>query len=506
MKFNTSENAVDPSTPTPTSDTYAALDLGSNSFHLLVARDRNGTVQVLDRHREMTRIATGLETNGYLSQECIDRAYDSLQRISQRIRSLPHRNVRVVGTSALRQAANRDTFISQAEAILGHNIDIISGKEEGRLVYAGVSRAIGSRNGNRLVIDIGGGSTEFIAGREFQPRLTESLHVGSIAMTERWFKDGKLTASRMRASIQDMQRELEVIKQSYRVHGWEIVIGTSGSVLAVHKAIAQFTNLGITKATLNEVSRRLVQFGHIDNIDRTWCSNRRAKSLAGGIAILQGCFKTLNLDTLEISTSALREGLLYELIGRAHDDVRERTVRSLIQRFHIDNQHATVVAQTALTMFDQLYAEHDEEHEDERQLLNWSALLHEIGMNISHIAYHKHGAYLLEHLDVPGFTLTEQAQLAWLVRSHRRRLQVEHHMPHGKSLLHLCVILRLAVTLQRNRANDAIPSITLKKAHRAFLLELSRNWLNVHPLTRMDLEQEVRTLEEANVTLRVLER
>lgn len=488
------------------SDAYAALDLGSNSFHLLVARDHNGSIQVLDRHREMTRLAAGLESSGALSQACIDLALASLRRISQRIRSLPQQNVRIVGTNALRQAANRDAFISQAEAILGHNIDVISGREEGRLIYSAVAQSIESRADSRLVIDIGGGSTELIAGHRFEPHLSESIQIGCISMTERWFKEGKLTTSRMENAIQDTQLELEVVEHSFHTHGWELAVGTSGTILAVQKAIAQFSSEGITKSTLKELSRRLVCFGQIENIDSSWCSVRRAQSLPGGVAMLQGIFKTLKLDALEVANGALREGLLHELIGRAHDfDIRERSVQALPPRFHIDNHHSMLVAQTALAMFDQLFPQLDEEYEDERQLLRWAALLHEIGMGISHSAYHKHGAYLLEHLDMPGFTLTEQSQLAWLVRTHRRRLQTEEPMPHGISLMHLCVILRLAVTLRRNRSDARTAEMRFRKEGNSYSIDIDRDWLNAHPLTRMDLEQESNVLSEAGIELIVKE-
>jgi len=488
------------------SDTYAALDLGSNSFHLLVARENDGTIQVLDRHREMTRLAAGLESSGSLSQECIDLALAALRRISQRIRSLPQHNVRVVGTNALRQAANRDAFISQAESVLRHNIDVISGREEGRLIYDAVAQSIESRAPRRLVIDIGGGSTELIAGHRFEPHLSESIQIGCISMTERWFKEGKLSASRMANAVQDMQRELEVVEHSFRTYGWDLSIGTSGTMLAVQNAITQFSAEGITKATLKELNHRLICFGHIDNIDSSWCSARRAQSLPGGIAMLQGIFKTLNLDALEVSNGALREGLLHQLVGRAHDvDIRERSVRALVPRFHIDRHHATLVAETALGMFDQLFPELNDQFEDERQLLRWAAMLHEIGMSISHSAYHKHGAYLLEHLDMPGFTLTEQSQLGWLVRTHRRRIQTEEPMPHGRSLMHLCVILRLAVTFRRNRADARPASIEFQKEGESYSIAIDRHWLNAHPLTRMDLDQESSLLSDACIQLAITE-
>ncbi|MYD43851.1 MAG: Ppx/GppA family phosphatase [Gammaproteobacteria bacterium] len=487
-----------------TGETFAALDLGSNSFHLLVAREQNGTIQVVDKHREMTRLAAGLEANGFLSQTCIDLSLASLRRIGQRLRGIPPQNVRIVGTNALRQAANRDAFISQAEAILNHNIEIISGSEEGRLIYAAVAQTIESNEKHKLVIDVGGGSTEFILGNRFEPQMTESIHIGCISMSERWFHGGMLTANRMDKAIQDSRRELEVIDQNYRAHGWDVAIGTSGTVIAIQNAIANFSPEGINKQTLKELSQRLICFGHVDQIDPNWCASRRAPTLPGGIAILRGIFSSFKLDALEVSTGALREGLLLELVGRAHnEDIRENSIQDLLPRFHIDEAHAARVAATALTLFDQAFPNLNSDLAAERQLLRWAALLHELGMNISHIAYHKHGAYLLEHLDMPGFSLTEQTQLGWLVRSHRRRVQVGALMPHNRSLNHLCVLLRLAVMFKRNRADDALPKLRLAVRDQACELSIDRDWLNGHPLTRMDLEQEAQYLAEVGLELTV---
>ena len=501
----TSDASIPAAQPDPSS-TFAALDLGSNSFHLLVVRDHNGAIQVIDKHREMVRMATGLDANGHLSHECMDRALNCLQRIGERLRSLPRRNVRVVGTNALRQAANSDAFISQAEAILGHNIDVISGNEEGRLIYAAVAQSFESRGDRRLVIDIGGGSTELAAGLRFEPQLMESLRIGCISVTERWFQNGTLSARNLSRAVQDAERELEVVKQRYRTHGWDLAIGTSGTVLAVQNSIAQFSAEGITESALSELRRLLVNFGAVANIDPTWCNTTRAQSLPGGVAILSGIFRSLKLEKLEVTSGALREGLLHDLLGRAHnDDIRERSVRALIPRFHIDAEHATLVAETALALFDQLYPELNEELEDDRQLLRWAALLHEIGMNISHSAYHKHGAYLLEHLDLPGFALSEQKQLGWLVRSHRRRVQLESHMPHDKPLDHVLVLLRLAVALRRNRADDLLPELTLKKNSDTYRVSLAHDWLDRHTLTKMDLAQETQLLNDIAVRLEVLE-
>lgn len=492
--------AEDPST------SYAALDLGSNSFHLIVAREQDGSIEVIDKHREMVRMASGLGESKILTPDSIERALKSLSRMNQRLRTLPHQNVRVVGTNTLRQAKNRDEFLARAEAVLGHKIDVISGQEEGRLVYSAVMHANESREPRRLVIDIGGGSTEFIVGHRFEPHLTESLHMGCISITERWFKDGELTAQNLINATRDAQRELEVMEKPFREHGWDLAIGTSGTVLAVQSALSLYGHSAITESSVMELSDRLLNFDTIDNIDSTWCSQRRAQSLPGGIAILRAIFSSLLVERLDVSTGALREGLLHDLIGRKHhNDIRERSVRSLMTRYQIDDQQAKGVASTALQMFDSVYPVPNDEQQDDRQLLRWAALLHEIGLSISHIAYHKHGAYLLEHLDVQGFALTEQQQLGWLVRTHRRRVVQKEHMPHGHSLVHLCVMLRLAVALRRNRSGEDLPLINLRFHEHVCQLTLEKRWLDEHPLTRLDLEQETDFLNELDLLLEILE-
>lgn len=486
------------------SNTYAALDLGSNSFHVLIASDLNGTIHVVDRHREMARLGEGLEKQRLLAPESIERGLEILARIGQRIRTVPHQNVRIVGTNALREARNSDEFIDRAETLLGHNIDVISGHEEGRLIYLAVAHGFESRANAKLVMDIGGGSTEFIVGNRFQADFTESLRIGCISMTERWFKHGRLTKKAMNQAIQDTQRELEVIESQYRAHGWDVCIGTSGSILAINRAIAQFTSEGITQATLAELTMQLLCFKHIENIDSNWCSTRRAQSLPGAVAILNGAFRTLGIKKLEVSNGALREGLLHELIGRAHhEDIREQSVTSLSDRFQIDEQHAQRIVDTALQLFDQIYPDLNAELEDERQLLRWSALIHELGMSVSHSAYHKHGAYLIENLNLPGFSISEQTQLAWLVRCHRRRIQVESHMPHQLSLHHLLALLRLAVTLRRNRSDGNLPRFKISKQAMTFTLEMDRAWLDAHQLTKLDLELEQQNLAEANIKLKI---
>ena len=486
---------------------YAALDLGSNSFHLVIARDHAGVVQIIDRHREMVRLGEGLAEKGLLSETAIQRALTCLKRISQRLRTLSHHNVYAVGTNAIRVAKNREEFIRRAEEVLGHRINVISGREEARLIYSAVSHDIESRQDRRLVLDIGGGSTELIAGTNFTPKVYESLPIGCITMTERWFKDGGVSRKRLNRATSDSRREFEVVAQAYTQYGWDMVIGTSGTLRAVQNAIASFTSEGFNSDSLAALESKLIEMGHIKHIEESWCSQTRALSLPGGIAIARAAFDSLQLEQIEVSSGAMREGLLYELLDRAHhEDIRELSVQNLTQRYQLDQDHSSRVADTALGLFDQLHESLTEDDEDDRQVLRWAALLHEIGMHISHIAYHKHGSYLIENMDLAGFSLTEQTTIAGLVLNHRRSLKSISGKSEDPTFLLLCLVLRLAVLLRRSRTNELLPRLRITRSKSKINLSIPEIWLERHPLTLLDLEEEVSRFKDQPLQLEVSQR
>ena len=486
----------------------AALDLGSNSFHLIVAQETNGHLQVVDRIKEMVRLAGGLDRDNQLAETAAQRALDCLRRFGQRLRDLHRDNVRVVGTNTLRKARNAAQFIAQAEAALDHPVEVISGREEARLIYLGVSHTLEDNHDRRLVIDIGGGSTELILGRSFQPEIMESLHIGCVGMTERYFSDGNLSKKTMRAAINHCKRELQAVRNQYRSVGWDIAIGASGTVLASREILAHLQAnpaTVITPAGIDSLNERMMQAGHVDKLRLSGLSEQRRGVFPGGVAIVAAIMDSLQLRTLRASRGALREGLLYDLLGRAHDhDIRDNTVRNLMARYHIDTDHAKRVRDTALSLLAQTASSWKLTDSSQRLLLAWAADLHEIGMDIAHSHYHKHGGYLLANLDMPGFSRPDQVQLASLVRSHRRRFPVETEpmlaTPH---ILRLAALLRVAVILNRSRSKNPLPHIGATAKSGQLTLSVPDEWLAKHPLTELNLKEEAAHFAASSIRLRI---
>ncbi|MCY4143605.1 MAG: Ppx/GppA phosphatase family protein [Gammaproteobacteria bacterium] len=481
---------------------YAALDLGSNSFHLIVANDRPGRLQVIDRHREVVRLAAGLELTHRISRRSMAVAMRALARIGERIRDLPKHNVRVVGTNALRTALNRDEFIEAAERLLGQRVEIISGREEARLIYLGALQSLEDDADRRLVVDIGGGSTEVIFGKKFHPRMMESLRMGCISMTERWFGDGKVTEKRMQRATNNALQELKAIEQTFRSLECEYAVGTSGTILATHNAIAHDSSLTITKKSLAMLQGQVIKLGHVDRMVGLVNSDR-APLFPGGLAILIALFNALDLDSMQVSNGALREGLLSDLLGRIHDrDIRESSVKDLMVRFNVDTVHAQRVCDTVMFLLDQIQHDWGLENSDNEKLLRWGAQLHEIGMDISHSSYHKHGGYLLQHFDMAGFSLRDQHVLASLVRGHRRAYPLDFDQD-NPAIAKLTILLRLAVLLKRNRTGESLPKCRLSVVDSGLHLVLDRKWLKKHRLTLLDLEQECSYLQSAPYQLSI---
>ncbi len=487
--------------------TYAALDLGSNSFHLIVALDWGDRLQVVDKHREMVRLAEGLGPANMLSPKTIARALECLERLSQRLRLLPARNVRVVGTNTLRKARNSQQFIARAEEILGHEVEVISGREEARLIYLGVSHSLEDNHDTRLVIDIGGGSTELILGQHFQPLLAESLYIGCADLSDRFFEGGRIDADSMAAAERVARQEFEIIERIFLAHGWDNAVGASGTIIAVHDIIeAELGSKDITPDGLDHIIRRMIEAGHVDNFDFVGVDSQRAPVFPGGVAILRALFDALGIRSLTVSNGALREGLLHDVLGRIHDqDIREKTVLDLARRFNVDADHAARVAATAQDLFDRVAPYWDDIDPHIVPLLRWSALLHEIGLDIAHSQYHKHGGYLLDNMDMPGFSRSEQHRLSLLVRAHRRKFPAEEFVD-ALDLAKLCVLLRTAVVLHRSRSEMALPPFEVRAEDDFIRLSFPRNWISQHPLTQLDLEQEAEYLQWSPIRLTVPKR
>ena len=499
------KNATQVSKTADLSETYAALDLGSNSFHLIIARDTHTGLQVIDRYKESVRLAEGLSETGSISHEGLARGSAALTRFAERLRGLPTHNVRVVGTAALRTAKNRDQFLTDGAEILHHRIEVISGREEARLIHLGISYDLEDQSANRLIVDVGGGSTEFILGRSFRPRVAESLRMGCVLATDTYFQDGLITEKSMQDTVQAARQEMEVIERTLLDIGWDRAIGSSGTVVAVRSAIqtlnAQATS--ITYQALQDLYQHTLDLGAVSKLGQLGISRRRSYVFAAGLAILIATFEALDIQSMEVSSAALREGLLHDLLGRVHDeDIREQSVQGLLNRFEIDQDQASRVATTASLLFDQISDSWNLSNDEYPTMLRWAALLHEIGMNISHAAYHKHGSYLLNHLDLPGFSMHEQFVLATLVRAHRRNFVTPNTVGFS-DLSKLAVLLRLAVVVHRNRTDKPEPPLHLESAGNVLSVRLPKVWLKNHRLTALDLEQEVDLLKNSPIQLRV---
>lgn len=484
----------------------AALDLGSNSFHLLVAQESNGRLQVVDRIKEMVRLADGLTEDKSLSAEVIGRGLDCLDRFSQRLRGLAPEDIRVVGTNTLRRARDAQSFLDEAERILGTKVEIISGREEARLIYLGVSHALEDTADRRLVVDIGGGSTELILGKRFRTEVMESLHMGCVGMTKRCFGDGKLRAAQFKTAINLARQELGPVEQVYKEAGWDITIGASGTILAVQDIVSELfpEATSITLDSLKRIKKALIDTRQIDRIDLPGLPNERAPVFAGGLAVLIGIFESLGVREMQATSGALREGLIYDLLGRVQDqDVRERTVRGLVDRYQIDQNHGRRIRETAIGLLAQAAGPWKLTEPTDKLLLAWAADLHEIGMDIAHSSYHKHGCYLLENMDMQGFSRLDQHDLAVLVRVHRRKFPVDD-IEMSTRLRRLAVLLRISVVLHRSRTGDPLPHVSFRARGNQIKLEFPDEWLSKHPLTQLDLDQEASYLKTIGHTLTVI--
>lgn len=493
------------------SSTVAAVDLGSNSFHLLVARLHDGEIITVDRMKETVRLASGLDDRNRLSGESMARALACLERFGQRLREVPPGRVRALGTNALRRARGVRDFLEAAQQALGHPVEIIGGHEEARLIYLGVIHTLSDLDRRRLVIDIGGGSTELIIGVQLEPRLMESLQMGCVTFTQQFFQDGRMTAARFRKAELAAQLQLQPIVATYRDLGWEEVLGSSGTLLGLERMLLEGSlgkDPGVTLADLEALRTRMVDCGQLERLQMPGLNEDRRAVIPGGLAIAIGIFKALGIDRLTTASGALREGVVHDLFGRfQHADVRERTIHHLCKRFAVEAAHAGRVVQEAHALFDAVAVAWSLP-EEARALLGWAAELHEIGLALSHSRYHRHGEYILTWADLPGFSRQEQADLALLVRLHRRRLQEKHFEKWSKGarkkMLRLVILLRLAVLLHRSRTADPVPLIRLTAVQETLTLEFPTGWLANHPLTVADLELEMEQLAAVGVTLSAL--
>ena len=491
-------------------EVMAAVDLGSNSFHMVVARNQHGEPSIVDRLREMVRLASGLDAEGSLDEASQERALACLRRFGQRLRDMQAHQVRVVGTNTLRRARNADAFLAKAEEALGQPVEVISGIEEARLIYLGVSHHTDASDGANLVIDIGGGSTELIIGEGYEPQHLESLYVGCVGVSRAHFDEGKLSAKRFERARLAVRLELRPVAAAFRRRGWKRAIGSSGTVRAA-RDVAQELRLcdgGVTLAAVEAIIDEVIKARRVEDLALPGLGADRAPVFAGGMAILAEVMSSLRVERLDISSGALREGLLYDMLGRLHDeDARERSIRAMQRRYHVDLEQAARVEATAAALLDQAARGWELAEKRYRQLLVWAARLHEVGLDIAHARYHHHGGYVVANSDLPGFVRLEQQLVATLVTLHRRKLDdpFVDDLPSSwrAPLFKLVVLLRLAALLNRSRSPSDLPALGLATDKDFLELKFPSGWLDDNPLTAADLEQEVEWLRARRFELKV---
>lgn len=473
----------------------AAIDLGSNSFRLQVGKIVNDQIYPLDGVKDAVRLAAGLSPDKVLDRAAQERGLLALRRFNERLAGFSRDSVRAVATNTLRVAKNAPEFLREAEAALGFPIEIIAGREEARLIYVGVAHTLPDPHLQQLVVDIGGGSTEFIIGKSFKPLLLESLYMGCVSFSLNYFPGGRIDRRSFRDAEMAARRELQAISHAYCTTGWEEAVGSSGSAKAIVEVLEQngFSSNGITREGLEQLKAALLRAGSLDRLELQGLRGDRLPVILGGLAIMSAVFKELNLQKMVFSEGALRLGVLYDLLGRYHHhDLRDATVDAFMVRYQVERSHANEVARTACHLLACLDPPTTHEENLERRFLEWAARLHEIGISVAHTSYHKHSAYILANADMPGFSRMDQARLSRIVLAHRGKLARVSMLDPNDGDWELIVCLRLAALIHRARDGRGIPPATLAREGSGFVLILGDGWLKKLPLTAAALDEEQR--------------
>lgn len=485
---------------------FAAIDLGSNSFHMVIARVVNGALQILGRLKQRVHLADGLDSNNMLSEESIERGLSCLALFAERLQGFPALNVSIVGTHALRQAVNAQDFLRRAAKVIPYPIEIISGHEEARLIFMGVEHTQPEK-GRKLVIDIGGGSTELVIGEDFEPILLESRRMGCVSFAQQFFPNGEISEASFKRARLAAAQKLETLAWEYRIYGWDYALGASGTIKATYEILVAMGEKDglITPERLNMLRDQILQFKHFKALSLPGLPEDRQTVLVPGVAILCGIFDALAIKELRLSDGALREGVLYEMEGRfRHQDIRIRTAQSLASHYNIDREQARRVRETADLLFGQ-WAEQNPSlvNPQLEAILQWSAMLHEVGLGINHSGMQRHSAYILQNTNLPGFNQEQQLLLALLVRLHRKAIRLEElprfNLFKKKHYLPMVQLLRLATLLNNQRQATTTPqTLRLLTNDNTWTLVFPSGFFDQNLLVQLDLEQEQEYWREVN--------
>lgn len=486
----------------------AAIDMGSNSFHMVLARLEAGEVRPVQKLAEKVMLAAGLDNKNQLSDEAMERGLACVRRFAQVADNIDPHWIRCVGTNTLRRARNGEIFLARVREVLNCPVEVVAGREEARLIYLGVAHSLPDTPGRRLVFDIGGGSTEFIVGERFDALLTESLHIGCVEYRERFFGKDNIGSKQFEKAVTAARCEIASIEAAYKKLGWESVVGSSGTVRSVEGAARScgYCTSGVTLEAMYKLRERVIKAKSFAEMEMPGLKEDRRSIFPSGLAILIAICEQLSIDRFGSSEGAMREGVLYDMLGRlAPEDVRERSVQSLLLRYSIDVVQARRVQSVAIEMFDQVSRVWQLQEEEWRDLLGWAALTHEVGLTISHSGFHKHGAYVLTHSDLSGFTKQEQQVLATLVLSHRRKLRESQFdvLPQVMRLscLRVTLLLRLAVVLNHSRREEVMPPLVLDADARRLTVVFPSGWMQERPLTETGLQEEQEVWSKLGVEL-----
>jgi exopolyphosphatase/guanosine-5'-triphosphate,3'-diphosphate pyrophosphatase len=483
----------------------AAVDLGSNSFRLQVGRVVDDQIYPLDGLKDTVRLAAGLGQGKLLDGPSQLRAIEALSRFNERLRGFDPDQVRAVATNTLRVAKNAPQFLPQAEAALGFPVEVIAGREEARLIYVGVAHTLPNPSSQQLVIDIGGGSTELIIGRSFEPLALESLYMGCVAFSLRYFPDGRMDKRSLREAELAARRELEAIEHPYRLLGWDEAVGSSGTA----RALLDIMELNgwsqgvLTREGMEKLRSLLLRAGDVNRLGIPGLRPDRLPVLAGGFAIMSAVFDAFGLERMSFSEGALRLGVLYDLLGRYHhQDLRDATVLQFMRRYQVDQKQVERVRSTALRLFHELNPGMGDDHPD-RQMLNWAACLHELGISVAHAGYHKHSAYIVGNADMPGFSRMDQSRLARIILAHRGKLEKVNSASADLRDWSLILCLRQAALLHRSREDFSELPLSIGRNETAYLLNASTEWLTGSPLTAASLQDELRLWGAVGIELKL---
>lgn len=490
------------STPeSPDTELIAAVDLGSNSFHLVIARIVDGALQLLHREKQKVQLADGLDNDLFLSDEAMERGLTVLKQFATTLNGIPESSVRVIATYTLRRARNSASFLRLANQVFPYPIEVIAGQEEARLIYQGVAH-FEHYDGLRLVMDIGGGSTEFAIGQQLNPLKLSSRNMGCVSYAKAFFPRGKITAKRFERAILQAEQELEPIVSAYRKMGWQQAVGTSGTIKTIKDIISAlgWHPVAMTLPHLLELKNLLLQFDSYEDINLPGLTDDRKQLICPGLAILIAAFQMLDIQEMLYVDAALREGVLYEMSDRLqHHDIRSHTMASLVKRYAVDTEQSERVRNTALTIFSQV-KDKWQLNEHWAEVLDWCATVYEVGLQINSSSIQRHSAYILNNTSLPGFNQEQQQLLATLVRFHRRKIKPEDfpsfYLYDPTEAIYALVMFRLAIIFNQKRRDDVIPPIQLMAKPYGLALQLPDDWCKQQPVLAADLLQEQQFLRK----------